>query len=203
MRAGGIPVAHHLDQAQGQTQPKGFGLRPAGRSGPDGRLEAGMTVDSSMQRVGEELALVHPAISREFALPTCKPAWIMPRQEARDLGVRTANASMTFGQSTIYAPWTSCVGCPGKEVIVDADNIESYAGDPPPGFVLLKDQILDKRVLDIEDRELEVVYDVKLTLKNGKLYVIEVDLSKYSLLRRMGLRWLAELIYRAIRQSKA
>ena len=107
-----------------------------------------------------------------------------------------------FGQSTIYAPWDTVRSLSGKEVIVDVDSIESYAGDPPPGFVLLKDQILDKRVLDIEDRELEVVYDVKLTLKNGKLYVIEVDLSRYSLLRRMGLRWLAELIYRSSEKSK-
>ncbi len=107
-----------------------------------------------------------------------------------------------FGQSTIYAPWSAVRSLSGKEVIVDVDNIESYAGDPPPGFVLLKDQILDKRVLDIEDRELEVVYDVKLTLKNGKLYVIEVDLSRYSLLRRIGLRWLAEFIYRSSEKSK-
>jgi CBS domain-containing protein/sporulation protein YlmC with PRC-barrel domain len=107
-----------------------------------------------------------------------------------------------FGQSTIYVPWDTVRSLSGKEVIVDVDNIESYAGDPPQGFVLLKDQILDKRVLDIEDRELEVVYDVKLALKNGKLYVIEVDLSKYSLLRRIGLRWLAELIYRSSEKSK-
>jgi len=107
-----------------------------------------------------------------------------------------------FGQSTVYVPWERVRSISGKEVIVDIDQLESYAGDPPAGFVLLEDQILDKRVLDIEDRELEVVYDVKLTLKNGKLYVIEVDLSRYSLLRRIGLRWLAELIYRSSEKSK-
>ena len=30
-------------------------------------VEAGLTVDAAMQRVGQELAIAHPAISREFA----------------------------------------------------------------------------------------------------------------------------------------
>jgi len=107
-----------------------------------------------------------------------------------------------FGQSTLHVPWETVRSLSGKEVIIDVDNVESYAGDPPSSFVLLNDQIMDKRVLDLEDRELEVVYDVKLTLKNDKLYVIEVDLSKYSLLRRIGLTWLAELIYRSSEKNK-
>jgi len=59
-------------------------------------VEAGMTVDSAMQRVGEELALVHPTISREFGIAHMQTRVGMPRQEAlRNLGSRTSNASMT------------------------------------------------------------------------------------------------------------
>jgi CBS domain-containing protein/sporulation protein YlmC with PRC-barrel domain len=108
----------------------------------------------------------------------------------------------SFGQSTIYAPWDTVKSLSGKEVIIDLDNVESYTGDLPSTVILLNDHILDKKVLDIEDRELEMVYDVKLTLKNRKLYVIEVDLSKYSLLRRIGLRWLAEWIYRSSEKNR-
>ena len=58
-------------------------------------VEAGMTVDSSMQRVGEELSLVHPAISREFGIAHMQTRVGMPRHEAlRNLGSRTTNASM-------------------------------------------------------------------------------------------------------------
>jgi tight adherence protein C len=58
-------------------------------------VEAGMTVDSSMQRVGGELALVHPAISREFGISHMQTTVGMPRHEAlRNLGTRTTNASM-------------------------------------------------------------------------------------------------------------
>jgi tight adherence protein C len=58
-------------------------------------VEAGMTVDSAMQRVGEELALVHPVISREYGIAHMQTRVGMPRQEAlRNLGTRTSNASM-------------------------------------------------------------------------------------------------------------
>ena len=58
-------------------------------------VEAGMTVDASMQRVGEELALVHPVISREFGIAHMQTRVGMPRQESlRALGTRTSNASM-------------------------------------------------------------------------------------------------------------
>ncbi|HYK91297.1 MAG TPA: CBS domain-containing protein [Acidobacteriota bacterium] len=107
-----------------------------------------------------------------------------------------------FGRPTIYVPWEMVTSFSGKEVIIDIDRIEPFTGEPAPSSVLLKDHILDKKVLDIDDRELEVVYDVKLSLKNGKLYVIEVDLSRYSLLRRIGLRWLADLIYRSNEKTR-
>lgn len=102
-----------------------------------------------------------------------------------------------FGQATVYAPWETVQSLSGRGIVINLDDMESYCGAAPPSSVLLKDHILDKRVLDIEDRDLEVVYDVRLTLKNGKLYVIEVDLSRYSLLRRVGLKSLAELVYRS------
>lgn len=58
-------------------------------------VEAGMTVDSSMQRVGDELALVHPVISREFGIAHMQTRVGMPRQEAlKSLGTRTSNSSM-------------------------------------------------------------------------------------------------------------
>ena len=31
-------------------------------------VEAGLTVDAAMQRVGQELAIAHPAVSREFGI---------------------------------------------------------------------------------------------------------------------------------------
>jgi len=58
-------------------------------------VEAGLTMDAAMQRVGEELALVHPAISREFGIAHMETRVGLARQEAlKNLGTRTGNASL-------------------------------------------------------------------------------------------------------------
>jgi magnesium transporter len=100
-----------------------------------------------------------------------------------------------FGDKTLVIPWEKVKSIDEKEAVVDIENIEKYEGEPADAAVLLKDHIMDKRVLDVEDREVEVVYDVKMAKRGGKLYVIDVDLSKYGLLRRVGLKWLADFLY--------
>ena len=53
-------------------------------------VEAGLTVDSAMQRVGEELALAHPAFSRELSICHMETQIGLPRQRAlKNLGDRT------------------------------------------------------------------------------------------------------------------
>jgi flagellar motor switch protein FliG len=60
--------------------------------------------------------------------------------------------------------------------------------------VLLNDHVLDKKVLDMDDNEIDVVYDVKLVLRNRILYVTDVDFSRYALLKRLGLKPLVRLL---------
>jgi tight adherence protein C len=57
-------------------------------------VEAGLTIDSAMQRVGQELNLAHPAVSRELGIAHMETRVGLSRQEAlKNLGVRTGNAS--------------------------------------------------------------------------------------------------------------
>jgi tight adherence protein C len=57
-------------------------------------VEAGLTVDSAMQRVGQELVLAHPAVSRELGIAHMETRVGLSRQEAlKNLGVRTGNSS--------------------------------------------------------------------------------------------------------------
>ena len=102
--------------------------------------------------------------------------------------------SLPFGESALV-PWEKVASIESKEVVVDAPAIDPFKGEPPDGAVLLKDHILDKKAIDLEGRELQVVYDVRLVLRGRKLYVTDVDLSHYGLLRRMGLTKLADFIY--------
>jgi magnesium transporter len=101
----------------------------------------------------------------------------------------------SFGNPSLLVPWEKVSSLGAKKIEIDIENIEKYQAEPSEGMVLLKDHIVDKKVLDIDGREVEVVYDVKLVVRNNKLYVTDVDLSRYGLLRRMGIKWLADFIY--------
>jgi tight adherence protein C len=58
-------------------------------------VEAGLTVDSAMQRVGQELGLVHPALSRELGIAHMETRVGLARTDAlRNLGQRTDNAAL-------------------------------------------------------------------------------------------------------------
>jgi len=58
-------------------------------------VEAGLTVDSAIQRVGEELNLSHPALSRELGLYALQTQIGLSRADAlKNLALRTGNPSL-------------------------------------------------------------------------------------------------------------
>ena len=110
--------------------------------------------------------------------------------------------SRWFGNPALLIPWEKVQSIGTNVIIVDIESLQKYEANPGQDTLLLKDYILDKKVLDLEGREVEVVYDVKLVMLNNKLYVSDVDVSRYGLLRRIGLRRLADLIYSLANQIK-
>ena len=99
-----------------------------------------------------------------------------------------------YGQPSLLVPWDRVVVISTNEIAIDVEGVEAYQAAPPPGAILLRDYILDKKILDMDGREVEVVYDVKLAFQGGKLYASEVDFSRHRLLRRLGLRHLANFM---------
>ncbi len=110
---------------------------------------------------GKLAEVTHFEISRPFG----DPALLIPQQKARSLGPR--------------------------EITIDIEDPQSYVRGLLPGEIPLRDYLLDKKVLDIEGREVEVVYDIRLAVTSDKVYVSDVDISRYGLLRQLGLRALA------------
>jgi magnesium transporter len=100
-----------------------------------------------------------------------------------------------FGHKSLMVPW-ACVAqlASNGAVTLSISGIENYEGEPAAGQICLRDHLLDKKVLDCDDDEVEVVYDIKLAEHNGQLYVTDVDCSRAGLLGRIGLRPLARLI---------
>jgi len=100
-----------------------------------------------------------------------------------------------FGYHSLLIPWENIVELKNNEIIINISTFEEYEKDAVEPQVLLKDHILDKKVIDMDDNDVEIVYDIKLLLRNKKIYVTDVDSSKNGLLRRIGLKWLANFIY--------
>ncbi|MBF0529019.1 MAG: CBS domain-containing protein [Deltaproteobacteria bacterium] len=101
--------------------------------------------------------------------------------------------SRSFGHKSLLVPWVD-VEIDEREVVVRMESIESREKDRFDGLVLLNDHIIDKKIVDLEDHEVEVVYDVRLRQRGGKLYVSDVDCSRQSFLRRIGLKCIANFI---------
>jgi tight adherence protein C len=58
-------------------------------------VEAGLTIDAAVQRVGEELVLAHPSLSREFGIAHMETRVGLSRVEAlRNLASRTGNDAL-------------------------------------------------------------------------------------------------------------
>jgi CBS domain-containing protein len=100
-----------------------------------------------------------------------------------------------FGNPTLLVPYEKVLSIEPKQVTIDVDSLDAYVRELGPDEVLLKDHVLDKKVVDIDGREVEIVYDIRLVKRGGRLYVTDVDVSRYGLLRRVGLKGFADFIY--------
>ena len=98
-----------------------------------------------------------------------------------------------FGHKSLLVPWAKVTELTPR-LLIDAATTAEVKGEPADGQVCLKDHLLDKKVLDCDDDEVEVVYDIKLALRQGRLYATDVDCSRADFLRRIGLRPLADLL---------
>lgn len=98
-----------------------------------------------------------------------------------------------FGRPSWFVPWADIEHFSEQQIVLKPGIKSASVEQEPTGAVLLQDYIVDKKVLDVKGREVEVVYDVTLALKGDRLYVVGVDISRRALLRRIGFKWLANL----------
>jgi CBS domain-containing protein/sporulation protein YlmC with PRC-barrel domain len=107
-----------------------------------------------------------------------------------------------FGDPAMLIPYAAVRSLSSREVILDLADPKSCVREPAPEEILVSDYLFDKKVLDIEDREVEVVYDIRLLKRSGKLYVTDVDISRHGLLRRLGMTTLAKTLYARAGEEK-
>jgi len=109
--------------------------------------------------------------------------------------VRALYVSRSFGHPSLLIPWENVHTFTGSGIEITIGDSKVYETEPAEDVILLRDYVLDKKVIDLEENEVEVVYDIRLVLRNKKLYVTDVDTGKAARLRRLGLGLLAGLLY--------
>jgi magnesium transporter len=102
----------------------------------------------------------------------------------------------SLGRPPLNVPWSN---------VIELSTAKTIVQDPPEGKypeikhgeeqLLLRDKVLDKRILDIEGFEVEVVYDIQLLLVKDKLFVVAADVDRHAMLRRLGFRRLAKSMH--------
>ena len=98
-----------------------------------------------------------------------------------------------FGRFPLNVPWPS---------VVDMNNKSIVVADPPENgyrelkhvdeLLLLRGKILDKKILDLEGFDVDVVYDIQLLLIENHLFVVAADVSRDAMMRRLRLGFLTK-----------
>lgn len=101
-----------------------------------------------------------------------------------------------YGDPHLLLPWDTITLISNTEIVSEITSTEGYELNPLDNHIFLKDYILDKKILDMDGHEVEVVYDVKLLFQYERLFVSEVDFNRFRILRRMGFKNLANYLAR-------
>ena len=82
-----------------------------------------------------------------------------------------------------------------KSVVSFPDSLSLKEFEGESSRIFIKDMVLDKKIIDTDEYEVEIVYDIHLLRADGRMFVVHVDVSKAGMLRRLHLGWLARLLW--------
>lgn len=93
-----------------------------------------------------------------------------------------------WGKPTEFVPWDKVAKIEDDALFVQPSESGMY---PPfvdqPGWILVDQHLMGRTILDMDGRRCEVVNDVLLVERNGRLFIADVDVSFNGFLRRIGL----------------
>jgi magnesium transporter len=94
----------------------------------------------------------------------------------------------TRRRAVLSFPWPGVATFSGDTVVL-RPGAESGPAPPeiPAEEMLLREELLDKQVVDTSGAKIERVNDVHLLVLNGDLRLVHVDIGKRGILRRLGL----------------
>ena len=102
-----------------------------------------------------------------------------------------------WGKPTEFVPWDRVMGIEADAIIVlppqEADSYPPFVDQP--GWIMTKQHLVGKTILDTDGRRVEVVNDVHLLYSRGRMIIVHVDASFNGFLRKWGLgsvKWIKD-----------
>ena len=94
-----------------------------------------------------------------------------------------------FGRPPLRIPWSQVLRMDPLETVVRnlPGRTEYESIDDPGDLLLLRDRILDKRILDTRGLGIDVVYDIQLLKAGNQLFVVSAVTGQEARRRRLGL----------------
>jgi len=89
-----------------------------------------------------------------------------------------------------------------RSVVSFPDGLSLKEFDGESSRILVKDMVLDKKIIDTDEYEVEIVYDIHLLRADSRMLVVHVDVTKAGMLRRLHLGWLARLLWGKAKEAE-
>ena len=108
----------------------------------------------------------------------------------------------SFGRPPLEVPFSWVTSIDAHRTIVEVPpGVKLQEFDQESSRILIKDMILDKKIIDTDEYEVEVVYDIHLLHAEGRMLVVHVDVTKAGMLRRLHFGWLARLLWGEVKNT--
>jgi len=102
----------------------------------------------------------------------------------------------SFGRPPLEVPFAYVTSIDTRRTIIEVPSgVKLREFDQESSRILIKDMILDKKIIDTDEYEVEVVYDIHLLHAEGRMLVVHVDVTKAGMLRRLHFGWIARLLW--------
>ncbi|MEK7816916.1 MAG: PRC-barrel domain-containing protein, partial [Actinomycetota bacterium] len=102
------------------------------------------------------------------------------------------------GRKKMLLPWELVRSFEESQTLLSLPAEELKEVEPAENEISLAGDILDKQIVDTEGHKLIRVNDLQLARANGSLRVVGVDISGGAIMRRLGLKKLAEKLSRRV-----
>jgi magnesium transporter len=102
----------------------------------------------------------------------------------------------SFGRPPLEVPFRYVKSIDTRRTIVELPaGAKLREFDKESARILIKDMVLDKKIIDTDEYEVEIVYDIHLLHAEGRMLVVHVDVTKAGMLRRLHFGWLGRLLW--------